>query len=96
LTDFWHKLLIKKQFFTFHEVLEEYWLNLEPGNHKTKVQAMIQLAVSLYHHERGNQKGFLTLKKKALTKLKIPLNTYNDPAELFELLLSLLRQSRLS
>jgi uncharacterized protein len=43
-------------YFEAHEVWEELWLECGPADRRF-YQALIQAAVSLYHHSRGNATG---------------------------------------
>lgn len=53
-----------RDYFECHEVLEEYWKEIDPGNKESVFVGFIQLAVSTYHHRRGNFAGA----KKTLDK----------------------------
>jgi predicted metal-dependent hydrolase len=50
-----------RDWFECHELLEEYWKE-HPADPKSKTWvALIQVAVSLYHHRRGNRAGALKM-----------------------------------
>ncbi|MGN1401240.1 MAG: DUF309 domain-containing protein [Bacillus sp. (in: firmicutes)] len=46
-----------RDYFECHEILEEYWKEIDPGNKQSPWVAFILLAVSNYHHRRGNIAG---------------------------------------
>ncbi len=54
-----------------HDLLEELWLLESDPINKLRQQAYLQLSVALYHQQRGNQKGFEILVKKASEKLEL-------------------------
>jgi predicted metal-dependent hydrolase len=55
-----------RDYFECHEVLEEFWKEIEPGNKESVWVGFIQLAVSSYHYRRQNLAGALrTLDKSA-------------------------------
>ncbi|WP_400163260.1 DUF309 domain-containing protein [Brevibacillus sp. TJ4] len=47
----------KRDYFECHEILEEHWKSDPPGERKPVWVALIQIAVSLYHHRRSNWQG---------------------------------------
>lgn len=49
-------LFNRAQFFDAHEVLEEVWRPAR-GRRRRFLQALIQVAVGLHHHSRGNRVG---------------------------------------
>ena len=55
-------------FFEAHEVLEDLWRETS-GPLRLFYQAIIQLAVGLYHLSNGNRRGALNLLAKGLDKL---------------------------
>ncbi|MCU1237368.1 MAG: hypothetical protein JWP63_5335 [Candidatus Solibacter sp.] len=57
-----------RQYFVCHEVLEEVWTP-ERGPRRLFLQALIHLAVGLYHAERGNTAGATRQLRKGLRKL---------------------------
>jgi predicted metal-dependent hydrolase len=53
-----------RDYFECHEILEEYWKMTDRENKQSIWVGFIQLAVSQYHHRRGNFSGaFKTLQK---------------------------------
>ncbi|KGR90390.1 hypothetical protein CD30_11940 [Ureibacillus massiliensis 4400831 = CIP 108448 = CCUG 49529] len=60
-----------KDYFECHEVLEEYWKILAPGDKKHSLVGYIQLATGMYHWRRNNQKGALKIFKKAYRNLEL-------------------------
>lgn len=81
-----------RDYFECHEILEEYWKETDPGNKMSHWVAFILLAVSSYHHRRGNFPG---AERTAVNALKIFKNTpatvihslgldYNQLIELLE------------
>src|SRR5437016_10393107 len=59
------QLFNNRQFFRCHEVLEEAW-TAEAGPRRLFLQALIHLAVGLYHGERGNREGAVRQLRKGL------------------------------
>ena len=57
------------RFFLAHEFWEEHWRLCRPPE-KTFVQALIQLACAMHHHQRGNQRGAASQLNHALVKLQ--------------------------
>ncbi|MWC28152.1 DUF309 domain-containing protein [Paenibacillus sp. MMS18-CY102] len=58
-----------RDFFECHELLEEYWKE-HPNEPLTDTwHGLIQLAVGLYHHRRGNWAGALKMWTQALIRL---------------------------
>jgi predicted metal-dependent hydrolase len=56
-----------RDYFECHEILEEHW----KSDHKKPVWAgLIQIAVALYHHRRGNMKGAKRMMEKAIRLLE--------------------------
>jgi len=52
-------------FFECHEVLEEYWKDIAPGNKNHPLVGYVQLATGLYHWRRGNATGAFKILQKA-------------------------------
>ena len=46
-----------QDFFECHEILEEYWKKVDSRNKESIWVGFILMAVSAYHHRRGNFKG---------------------------------------
>ncbi|OUM96713.1 MAG: hypothetical protein A9Z00_03790 [Thermobacillus sp. ZCTH02-B1] len=60
-----------RDYFECHEVLEAYWKSLPAGDPDREVWVgLIQLAVALYHHRRGNASGALKMYRGAAAKLR--------------------------
>ncbi|WP_431799050.1 DUF309 domain-containing protein [Halobacillus andaensis] len=58
-----------RDYFECHEVLEDHWKEVAPGQRNSVWVLLIQLAVTLYHHRRGNWKGAGILINKTIEKL---------------------------
>ena len=56
-------------FFLAHEYWEEHWRQCRPPS-KTFVQALIQLACAMHHHQHGNRRGAASQLDHALVKLQ--------------------------
>lgn len=54
-----------RDYFECHEILEEYWKQTEPRNKESIWVGLILLAVSAYHHRRGNFSGARRTLEKA-------------------------------
>ncbi|MBU8879180.1 DUF309 domain-containing protein [Bacillus sp. FJAT-29790] len=84
-----------RDYFECHEVLEEYWKSVSPKNKHSIWVGLILLAVSNYHHRRGNfggaertmQKSIDILNKNHQQLAELGLNA----EKLFKELPSLLR-----
>ena len=57
-----------QQFFAAHEHWESVWLKCDEPQ-KSFLQALIQIASALHHHQRNNLQGTLSLLNRALKKL---------------------------
>lgn len=55
-----------RDYFECHEILEEYWKEKDPGNKSSIWVGLILLAVSCYHHRRGNYSGAQRTLEKAM------------------------------
>lgn len=74
-----HPLFIKyieyfngeRDYFECHEVLEEYWKEVDPGNKEHPLTAWIQLATGLYHWRRNNFSGALRMLEKSHFKMNL-------------------------
>ena len=62
------RLFNEGKFFDAHEVLEDVWRAAPPEQRKF-LQGLIQLAVGLHHHSKGNTVGALSLLKRAARNL---------------------------
>ncbi|WP_174734064.1 DUF309 domain-containing protein [Mesobacillus harenae] len=56
-----------RDYFECHELLEEYWKETDKGNKNSVYVALILLAVSAYHHRRGNFPGAIRTLEKSLS-----------------------------
>lgn len=70
-----------EDFFECHEVLEEYWKIIAPGDKNHPLVGLVQLATGLYHWRRGNQTGATRILQKAEKNIKV-----NKSSVFFELL----------
>ncbi|MCE4047165.1 DUF309 domain-containing protein [Niallia sp. BSM11] len=59
-----------QDFFECHEILEEYWKEVDPGNKESIWVSFILMAVSCYHHRRGNFTGARKTLEKAIIMFK--------------------------
>ena len=74
----YHTLLIdycayfngNEDYFECHEVLEEYWKTIAPGDKDHPLVGLIQLATGLYHWRRQNIIGANRILQKALANFK--------------------------
>lgn len=57
-----------QDYFECHEVLEEYWKMVAPGNKEHPLVGYIQLATGMYHWRRNNFRGASKIMKKAYDK----------------------------
>ncbi len=89
------QLFNQRQFFECHEVLEEAWTP-ERGPRRLFLQALIHLAVGLYHRERGNPKGAASQLRKGISKLEAYRPSYEgiDTKRLYKDAAAALRASR--
>ncbi|MER1999257.1 MAG: DUF309 domain-containing protein [Lysinibacillus sp.] len=55
-----------KDYFECHEVLEEFWKEIAPGDKSHVIVGFIQVATSLYHWRRGNVRGAKKSMKSAI------------------------------
>jgi predicted metal-dependent hydrolase len=69
------------EFFDCHETLEPLW-QAASGEERTFLHALIQLAVALHHHQRGNWRGARSVSQRAIQKLNSlpshPLSHLNE------------------
>lgn len=65
-----------QDYFECHEVLEEYWKEIAPGDKKHSLVGLIQVATGLYHWRRENYIGANRILQKALDNIK---NNQNSP-----------------
>ena len=62
------ELFNRGEFFEAHEVLEDVW-RAAPTGEKKFLQGLIQVAVGLHHHSRGNLAGARSLLARASRNL---------------------------
>lgn len=55
-----------RDYFECHEILEEFWKNRELSDGHPIWVGLIQIAVSMYHHRRGNFSGAIKMLKRAI------------------------------
>lgn len=58
-----------RDYFECHEVLEEYWKEHPSSPYSATWVGLIQLAVAMYHHRRGNLKGAVKMLSSAIRML---------------------------
>lgn len=61
---------IERDYFECHEILEEYWKEHDPKKRDSHWVGLIQIAVGLYHHRRGNVNGAIRMYTKARSILE--------------------------
>lgn len=76
-----------RDYFECHEVLEELWKKTDSGNKDSSWVGLILVAVSTYHHRRGNFNGAKRTLEKALKIFETPANLGLDTKQLNNLLL---------
>lgn len=59
-----------RDYFECHEILEEYWKQIDPNNKQSIWVGLILLAVSNYHHRRNNYLGAKRTMAKSIAILK--------------------------
>ncbi|WP_078380120.1 DUF309 domain-containing protein [Sutcliffiella halmapala] len=64
--DFLHYFHCDRDYFECHEVLEEHWKEREANERELHWVGLIQIAVGLYHHRRGNFNGAQKMLKNAV------------------------------
>ncbi len=62
------RLFNRTEFFDAHEVLEDVW-RAAPHGEKKFLQGLIQVAVALHHHSKGNIAGARSLLARAVRNL---------------------------
>jgi predicted metal-dependent hydrolase len=66
--EFFYYFNIARDYFECHEVMEHFWL--EEGRAPI-YQGLLQVAVSLYHHQNNNVSGAIKLMTAAVAKLDL-------------------------
>jgi len=83
-----------RDYFECHELLEEYWKESNDKKKDSIWVGFILLAVSRYHHRRGNFKGAKRTLEKAIKILSLQENSSSimglEPNDLFALLSKIL------
>lgn len=65
----------REDYFECHEVLEEYWKEVAPGERLHPLVGYVQLATGLYHYRRGNVVGAARILAKAQANLQQNANS---------------------
>lgn len=60
-----------QDYFECHEVLEEYWKEVAPGDKNHPLVGYVQLATGMYHWRRNNTIGAMKILKKAETNFSM-------------------------
>lgn len=60
-----------QDYFECHEVLEEYWKEIAPGDKNHPLVGYVQLATGMYHWRRNNTVGAMKILKKAINNFSI-------------------------
>ena len=64
------RLFNQGKFYDAHEVLEDVWRPLPKGPARQFLQGLIQFAVALHHHSKGNLAGATSLLMRAERNVK--------------------------
>jgi predicted metal-dependent hydrolase len=72
--DYLHYFHCDRDYFECHEVLEEHWKEKEANDRELHWVGLIQIAVGLYHHRRGNFNGA----KRMLTNAVSIIRTHSS------------------
>ncbi|MFP3917636.1 DUF309 domain-containing protein [Lysinibacillus telephonicus] len=65
-----------QDYFECHEVLEEYWKLISPGDKAHPLVGYVQLATGMYHWRRNNTAGAMKILKKATNNFS---NNHSSP-----------------
>ena len=68
--DFYNFFNGNQDYFECHEVLEQYWREIAPGDKEHVLVGLVQLATGMYHWRRGNFNGALKILTKSLHNIK--------------------------
>ncbi|BCB04591.1 DUF309 domain-containing protein [Bacillus sp. KH172YL63] len=60
-----------RDYFECHEVLEEYWKEVDPKNRSSHWVGLIQVAVGFYHYRRKNTHGAVRTFIKAIRNIEM-------------------------
>jgi uncharacterized protein len=83
-----------RDYFECHEVLEEFWKEMEPGNKESAWVGFIQLAVSSYHYRRRNLAGALRTHDKSAAILSLNKEKNKELGLDHDLLMAILKKRR--
>lgn len=76
-----------RDYFECHEVLEEYWKEVAPGERSHPLVGYIQIATGMYHWRRGNFNGAKRMLQKGVNILNASSNdSFTEKIELEKLL----------
>ncbi|MCZ8513074.1 DUF309 domain-containing protein [Paenibacillus filicis] len=59
-----------RDYFECHEVMEEFWKSRPQDPMRDTYEGLIQLAVSLYHHRRGNRAGAVKMLSSSMEMMQ--------------------------
>lgn len=83
-----------RDYFECHEILEDYWKEIDPGNKNSHWVGFILIAVSAYHHRRNNLIGAEKTIIKAINIMKNTTETTLSTLGIdYDALLGLLEQN---
>ena len=68
--DFYNYFNGNQDYFECHEVLEEYWKKVAPGDKEHVLVGLVQLATGMYHWRRSNFSGAARILTKSLRNIK--------------------------
>ena len=68
--DFYTYFNGNQDYFECHEVLEEYWKEIAPGDKEHVLVGLVQLATGMYHWRRSNFHGSARILTKSLHNIK--------------------------
>ena len=83
-----------RDYFECHEILEEYWKEVNPKDRNSLWVGFIQLAVALYHERRENRQGAIRTITKAANNLSYNRNKLNHLGLDIDKLFLLLKETR--
>ncbi|MFC0559784.1 DUF309 domain-containing protein [Halalkalibacter alkalisediminis] len=88
---------VDRDYFECHEILEEHWKKQPATNRQPHWVGLIQIAVGLYHHRRGNMIGAIRMYNKALQTVSLQANALSHLGlDVDELILLLNKQIKLA
>lgn len=67
--DYLYYFHVTRDYFECHEVMEEFWKEHPLDPYSRTYVGLIQIAVGLYHHRRGNTAGALKMLQSSLREL---------------------------